>query len=83
MEILEFKYAFLQCWEDKNDDRKIAFNMVQQILEAEKEREKLKNPFCRSAIGKAIAEQEKIIDSIIYCFTGLKWKNLHWEEEEG
>lgn len=81
MTVLEFKYAFLQCWKNKNDDRKIAFNMAQQIWEAEKEREKLENSFCRSAIRKAIAEQEKVIDSIIYRFTGLKWKNLHWEEE--
>ena len=82
MKNLKSKYAYLQYWENKNDDRKIAFNMAQQILEADKEREKLKNPFCRSAIRKAIVEQEKIIDSIIYRFTGLKWNGYTWEGED-
>lgn len=82
MGILEFKYAFLEYWKNKSDDRKIAFNMAQQIIEADKECAKLKNPFCRRAIRKAIVEQEKVIDSIIYRFTWLKWENLHWEEKD-
>ena len=82
MENLESKYAFLEYWKDKSDDRRIAYNMAQQILEADKERAKLKNPFCRSAIRKAIVEQEKIIDSIIYCFTWLKWNGYTWEEKD-
>ena len=82
MNLLESKYAFvLSYWGNKNDDRKIAFNMAQQILEANKERAKLKNSFCRSAIRKAIVEQEKIIDSIIYSFTWLKWNGYTWEEK--
>ena len=83
MNLLESKYAFvLSYWGNKNDDRKIAFNMAQQILEADKERAKLKNSFCRGAIRKAIAEQEKIIDSIIYSFTWLKWNGYTWEEKD-
>ena len=82
MKNLKSKYAYLQYWENKNDDRKIAFNMAQQILEADKEREKLKNPFCRSAIRKAIVEQEKIIDSIIYRFSELKWNGYTWEGKD-
>ena len=81
MNLLESKYAFvLSYWGNKNGDRKIAFNMVQQILEADKERAKLKNPFCRCAIRKAIKEQEKQIDEIVYRFTGLKWEGCTWEK---
>lgn len=80
MEILEFKYALLEYWKDKSDDRLIAYNMYKIILRAKEEHDKLENGFCRLAIRKAIKAQEKQIDEIVYRFTGLKWKDCRWEK---
>ena len=78
MENLESKYAFLQYWKDKDDDRLIAYNMCKIILRAKEEHDKLGNAFCRLAISEAIKEQEKQIDEIVYRFTGLKWEGCTW-----
>lgn len=78
MENLKSKYAFLEYWKDKSDDRLIAYNMCKIILRAKEEHDKLENGFCQLAIRKAIREQEKQIDEIVYRFTGLKWEGYRW-----
>lgn len=81
MNFLESKYAFiLSYWGNKMDDRRVAYNMCKIILGAKEEHDKLENAFCRLAINKAIKEQEKQIDEIVYRFTGLKWKGCTWEK---
>lgn len=83
MSLLESKYAFiLSYWGNKKDDRQIVYNMCKIILEAKKEHDKLENAFCRLAISKAIKEQEKQIDEIVYRFTWLKWNGHTWEEKD-
>ena len=80
MENLESKYALLEYWKDKSDDRLIAYNTCKIILRAKEEHDKLENGFCRLAIRKAIREQEKQMDEIVYRFTGLKWNGCKWEK---
>lgn len=75
---IEIKYSGIEDWESEKDDRRIAYNLYKIILEAKKEHDKLENAFCRLAISKAIKEQEKQIDEIIYRFTGLKWEGCTW-----
>ena len=72
------KYSWIENWEFENDDRRVAYNLYKQNLEAEKIRGELKNAFCRVAIRHAIREQEQVIDEIIYRFTGLKWEDGNW-----
>ena len=72
------KYSWIENWESEKDDRRIAYNLYKQNLEAEKIRNELKNAFCRIAIRHAIREQEQMIDEIIYRFTGLKWEDGNW-----
>ena len=72
------KYSWIENWESEKDDRRIAYNLYKQNLEAEKIRNELKNAFCRVAIFHAIREQEEVIDEIIYRFTGLKWEDGNW-----
>ena len=83
MNFLESKYGFiLSYWGNKMDDRRVAYNMCKIILGAKGEHDKLGNAFCRLAISKAIKEQEKQIDEIVYRFTWLKWNGYTWEEKD-
>ena len=72
------KYSWVENWKSEKDDRRVAYNLYKQNLEAEKIRAELKNAFCRVAILHAIREQERVIDEIIYRFTGLKWEDGNW-----
>ena len=78
MNYLTLKYNGLEKWKDEVDDRRLAYNLYKIILRAKEEHDKLENGFCRLAIRKAIREQEKQIDEIIYRFTGLKWEGYRW-----
>ena len=75
---IKTKYSWIEDWKSEKDDRRIAYNLYKQILEAEKIRNEIKSAFCRVAILHAISEQEKVIDEIIYRFTGLKWEACNW-----
>ena len=78
MNYLTLKYNGLEKWKNEVDDRRLAYNLYKIILVAKEEHDKLGNAFCRLAISKAIKEQEKQIDEIVYRFTGLKWDGCTW-----
>ena len=80
MNYLTLKYNGLEKWKDEVDDRRLAYNLYKIILGAKEEHDKLGNGFCRLAISKAIKEQEKQIDEIVYRFAGLKWEGCTWEK---
>lgn len=81
MSFIELKYSsWIENWRKEKDDRRIAYNLYKQILEAKKVHDGLKNAFYRLAISKAIREQEEEIDKIIYRFSGLKWKDGKWKK---
>ena len=80
MNYLTLKYDGLEKWKNEVDDRRLAYNLYKIILRAKEEHDKLGNAFCRLVISKAIKEQEKQIDEIVYRFTGLKWEGCTWEK---
>ena len=63
------KYSWIENWESEKDDRRIAYNLYKQNLEAEKIRNELKNAFCRIAILHAIRKQEEVTNELLDTLT--------------
>ena len=81
--VLTHKYGDIMAdYQDRADDRRIAYNMYQQILKACKDMAAsgIDNSFIRSAVNEAIHAQEQEIDEIITRFTGKVYKDFTWVE---
>lgn len=73
------KYAeFMEDFDQRHDDRRIAFNAYRQIIEACKAMEGVENIFIRVAVTRSIHEEEAEIDEIITRFTGKVYKDYRW-----
>lgn len=77
--VITRKYAeFMEDFEQQHDDRRIAFNIYRQIIEACKAMEDMENIFVRVAVTRSISEAESEIDEIITRFTGKAYKGCRW-----
>lgn len=81
IEVLGHKYGeVLQGFEEARDDRRIAWNLYQQIVGACKAMVEcnVTDTFICVAVNKKIAEEEAMIDSIITRFTGKTYVSCKW-----
>lgn len=77
--VLTHKYGDIMTdYQDRTDDRRIAYNMYQQMLKACKDMSAsgIDNSFIRNAVNEAIHVQEQEIDEIIIRFTGKVYKDF-------
>lgn len=81
--VLIHKYGDIMAdYQDRTDDRRIAYNMYQQALKACKDMAKsnIDNYFILNAVNEAIGVQKQEIDEIITRFTGKVYKDFTWVE---
>lgn len=85
-ELLTRKYGeILKDFEDAVDDRRIAWNIYQQLLEVCQVMDEcnMENAFICCAVSDKIKEKEASIDNIITRFTGLVFQDYTWTEPMG
>lgn len=85
-ELLTRKYGeILKDFEDAVDDRRIAWNIYQQLLEVCQVMDEcnMENAFICCAVSDKIKEKEASIDNIITRFTGLVFQDYTWTEPLG
>lgn len=82
---LKFKYeSVLRDLEGYHDDREIAINTYNILLNMCDDMKSVKNVHIITAVNKEIREQEKMMDGIIERFTGKFFdkENMKWEAKE-
>lgn len=82
---LKFKYEYiLKNFKGYQDDRELAINTYNILLNMCDDMKNVKNVHIRTAVNKEIREQEKMLDGIIERFTGKFFdkENMKWEGKE-
>lgn len=77
-----FKYEYiLKNFKGYQDDRELAINTYNILLNMCDDMKNVKNVHIRTAVNKEIREQEKMLDGIIERFTGKFFdkENMKWE----